>query len=349
MPPPNGQVWNIWIRLAHWAVALAFLAAMVTAGRPLELHARAGDIVVLYAALRLALALRGPASARFDPEWLSPRAWLDEVVALARLKPQDYPRHGPVGSAILVVFLASLVAAALSGAVTGVAHYGVASLWGGTPIEDAHVAPAAVRRDAVAADPAVGGTTVISRLPPPPADVDHPSAHVPDGWQQVHASMTWVAVWLLCLHLGWVLVNALVRRENRLMSMFTGLRHAALPPLPKREFPSAASEGRARPVVSDQRSEKDAARAEKDAARAEKEAMRAERDQRREEKARARDEARAAKRSGQADAALTDASVPEGDAPENDGAPSPAGEMRDDTRKTTRRAARDVALAGRDD
>lgn len=284
----NGRVWTLAIRLSHWIVALAFLAAVVTAGRPMALHVKAGGLVLLYAVVRTVLALRGPESYRFDPEMLSPRAWVAELRGLVTLKPLDHPRHGPIGSLILLLLLASLAFAAATGSVAGLARYGVVGIWGGTaPASDS----VSLRTDSVASDPAVGGTTVISRVPAQAEDAARPVS-VPDAVSAFHGTATDVALVILGIHVVWSIGVGAVRRENRLLSMFTGYRHSSMGPPPRPAFASApiaagsaAGEPRPRMVSYDPKAEKERARAEKNA----------QRERLREEKQRARDEKRSAK------------------------------------------------------
>jgi len=281
----NGRVWTIAIRLSHWVVALAFLAAVVTAGRPMALHVKAGGLVLLYAVVRGVLALRGPESYRFDPEMLSPRAWLAEIRGLVTLKPLDHPRHGPIGSVILLVLLASLAFAALTGSVAGLAHYGIAGIWGGTASAPE---PVHARTDTIATDPAVGGTTVITRVPTQSEEAARPSS-VPDAVAAFHGTATDLALVILGIHVVWSIGVGAVRRENRLLSMFTGYRHSAQVPPPRPVFASSpvsdSADSRPRAVAYDPKAEKERARAEKNA----------QRERLREEKQRARDEKRSAR------------------------------------------------------
>ena len=112
MATGSERVFDPLVRIGHWAGALAFLVAYVTAGRPLTLHARVGYVLAAYALWRLVWGLVGPSRARFSELLSSPRAYFDDLRGLVTARPIPYRGLGPVGSLLAVAYTWRVVEAA---------------------------------------------------------------------------------------------------------------------------------------------------------------------------------------------------------------------------------------------
>ncbi len=108
------SVWPVWQRALHWSLAASVLTALVVhEGGPV--HETAGWAALGLALLRVGLGLFGPTAARFSAFVRGPR----ETLAYARdLRAGRAPRllnHNPLGALMVVVLLAGVSVAGLSG------------------------------------------------------------------------------------------------------------------------------------------------------------------------------------------------------------------------------------------
>ncbi|WP_157955126.1 cytochrome b/b6 domain-containing protein [Halomonas denitrificans] len=116
------RVWDLPIRLFHWAlvgaVALSYYT-MKTPGAPfvfpVEIHARAGLVVLGLLLFRWGWALAGSRHARVWHFLYRPRAMLNYLRSLRRGSLPPYAGHNPLGGLAVLVMLVSLSVQALSG------------------------------------------------------------------------------------------------------------------------------------------------------------------------------------------------------------------------------------------
>lgn len=116
------NVWDGPVRLFHWAlvgsVALAFYTVKTDAAPfhfPIEVHARAGYVLVGLLLFRWLWGLVGTPHARFA-DFLYPSATLlDYLRRLLRGRPPVYTGHNPLGGLMVLLMLLSLSLQALSG------------------------------------------------------------------------------------------------------------------------------------------------------------------------------------------------------------------------------------------
>jgi len=115
--PVRVPVWDVPVRLFHWALAALVVFSFVTgklAGAWLEWHMRSGYAILTLLLFRLAWGIVGSRTARFASFVHGPgsvRAYLRD--ARARLRP--IPGHNPLGGWSVVTMLAALLAQAISG------------------------------------------------------------------------------------------------------------------------------------------------------------------------------------------------------------------------------------------
>lgn len=115
---PSTTVWDRFLRLAHWVLAVSVTIALVTGffgGLPrLWLHLIVGVAALVTLILRLIWGFTGPSSARFISFWPTPRG------VLAHLKGEDgrHLGHNPLGALMVFTFLGTIAALAVSGALS---------------------------------------------------------------------------------------------------------------------------------------------------------------------------------------------------------------------------------------
>jgi len=125
-------VWDPLVRVLHWAVAALVLTAFLSSDAK-HFHMAIGYAATALALLRIAWGFLGPRHARFRDFVHGPRAILDYLASLARLRAPRHLGHNPAGGAMIVALLGLIVLAGVSGWLSQTnAYFGV--LW----IEDVH-------------------------------------------------------------------------------------------------------------------------------------------------------------------------------------------------------------------
>ncbi|MDR5892552.1 cytochrome b/b6 domain-containing protein [Halomonas mongoliensis] len=116
------RVWDVPVRLFHWgmvgAVALAFYT-MKTPGYPfifpIDIHARAGYVLVGLLLFRWLWGLVGSYHARFTSFLHPPTTLFDYARRLLGGRPPSYAGHNPLGGIMVVVMMLSLSFQVISG------------------------------------------------------------------------------------------------------------------------------------------------------------------------------------------------------------------------------------------
>ena len=128
------QVWDLPLRVFHWALVLLVTAAISTGllgGAWMTWHARAGQAIAALLVFRLAWGLWGTRYARFVQFWPAPsRVW-----AYLRGRWQALG-HNPLGALSVFAVLALLIAQVLTG-LLGNDEIGFVGPWSGWVSEDA--------------------------------------------------------------------------------------------------------------------------------------------------------------------------------------------------------------------
>ena len=123
------RVWDPLVRIFHWSLALAFMAAYLSAEEWDDLHEFAGYTVAGLVAFRLVWGLVGSRNARFTSFVSGPRKTLNYLRLMVRGKPPRYLGHNPAGAAMIVALLLALTGTAVMGmALLG--HHGEGPLAG---------------------------------------------------------------------------------------------------------------------------------------------------------------------------------------------------------------------------
>lgn len=130
------KVWDPPIRIFHWTLAAAVLTALVS-DEDRTLHEAVGYIALGLIALRTIWGFLGPRHARFASFVRTPRAVLRYLGEIASGHPRRYLGHNPAGGAMILLLMAAVATAGLSGWLQQTDRFfGIAS------IEDLHRASA---------------------------------------------------------------------------------------------------------------------------------------------------------------------------------------------------------------
>lgn len=108
-------VWDPFIRLFHWALALAFCGAYVTGAGYYEPHLWLGYTVLALVLMRLPWGFLGPRHARFQDFVAGPQPTVAYAAALLRGRAARHLGHNPLGGWMIVLLLLVLTVTAISG------------------------------------------------------------------------------------------------------------------------------------------------------------------------------------------------------------------------------------------
>lgn len=109
------MVWDPLIRIFHWLLAVCFAAAYLLEDERIMLHLVAGAVITGLIVFRLVWGIAGTRHARFADFLYKPREVLAHLGQLMRLKAGNHVGHTPAGSVMIFVLIAGLIALCLSG------------------------------------------------------------------------------------------------------------------------------------------------------------------------------------------------------------------------------------------
>lgn len=179
------KVWDPLVRLFHWSLVLAFFTAFITEEDFLGIHSFAGYTLFGLLLLRIVWGLIGTRHARFRDFIYSPTAIRQFIGDTFRLKARRYLGHNPAGGAMILFMLVSL----LITTITGMGVYGA----------EEQLGPMA---SWFSAGPGFWG----------------------EALEETHEFFANFSLLLVFVHVGGVIVESLIHRENLVKSMFTGLK-----------------------------------------------------------------------------------------------------------------------------
>lgn len=126
-------VWDLPLRLFHWAVVICVAGSWTTAELGVEWfdwHKRFGYAMVVLVAFRLAWGFVGPEHARFANFVRGPRAVLGYLRGLASREPVQTVGHSPLGALAVLAMLALLAVQGLTGLFANDAIFNNGPLYG---------------------------------------------------------------------------------------------------------------------------------------------------------------------------------------------------------------------------
>ena len=109
------RVWDPFVRTLHWALALTFAVAWLSAEDSERLHDLAGYVAGALVLARVAWGFLGPGYARFSQFVRSPGAVAAYLRSIAAGSQRRFIGHNPAGGAMIVALLASMAATAATG------------------------------------------------------------------------------------------------------------------------------------------------------------------------------------------------------------------------------------------
>jgi len=194
------KVWDISVRVFHWALVAFFALAYITGEIETEtLHAYAGYAIIALLCYRIIWGLIGTKYARFANFIYSPAKIMAYLKSLFTKHPKHYLGHNPAGGVMVMLLLVSLIAIS----------------WTGLKAYEAE------GKGPLAAVPAI-----TLSIPVAQADDDWEyNRHGNKGdefWEEAHEATVYFMLLLIALHLGGVVASSLLHRENLARAMVTG-------------------------------------------------------------------------------------------------------------------------------
>ncbi len=180
------RVWDPLVRFFHWSLASAFLIAFITEEDLLSVHSWAGYLILTLLVIRFVWGFIGTTHARFSDFVYRPATIKAFLKDTLMLRAKRYIGHNPAGGAMVILLMISLLITAGSGLLL----FGAAEQSG--PLAHWFVA------DSFWADPL----------------------------EEVHEFFANFTMLLVVIHVGGVVVESLIHRENLVSAMITGFKQA---------------------------------------------------------------------------------------------------------------------------
>lgn len=198
------RVWDPFVRISHWTMAVAFFVAYFTEDDVLTLHVWAGYTVGALVVMRVLWGFVGPRHARFSDFLYGPWAVWQYLLDLFAFRARRYLGHSPAGGAMVLALLLG----------------SAATVWSGLElyaVED-NAGPLA----ALSSEPIVSAAHANDEDREPDPEREHGDDNEEDFWEEIHESLANLTLVLVLLHITGVLFASVVHRENLVASMVTG-------------------------------------------------------------------------------------------------------------------------------
>lgn len=197
------RVWDVFVRVAHWALVAGFFVAYFTEDELLPIHVWAGYIVGAIVVLRVAWGFVGPEYARFSNFMYSPAKVVGYLGSLIRRDATRYLGHSPAGGAMVILLLVSLAGTVWSGLTVYGYEQGAGPLAGVLVGETA--ASGALQNGRQAGE-----------------ETESAFEGKEEYWEEMHEFFANLTLALVGLHIAGVLLASFVHRENLPWAMVTG-------------------------------------------------------------------------------------------------------------------------------
>ena len=130
---PSVKVWDLPVRLCHWALAACVLANLAFTESGSDLHELAGYTAVGIVAFRLLWGLIGSRHARFSDFWPTPARLKAHWQQLKHGQTSPHPGHNPFGALMMLALWAVVLGLGISGYLMGTDRF-----WADDAVEAIH-------------------------------------------------------------------------------------------------------------------------------------------------------------------------------------------------------------------
>jgi len=205
------RVWDLFVRVFHWTLVVAYAVAYLTEDDAILVHVWAGYVVGALIVLRILWGFVGTRHARFSDFAYGPRAALRYMFSLVTFRAERHLGHSPAGAAMVYALIASLLLAVATGLlVYGAENKGpLAPLFAGNAVPIVTASIITVIPAAYAAESDGNGQS-------------KKRERRNKFWEDIHEVVANLTLFLVFIHIGGVALASLVHRENLPWAMFTG-------------------------------------------------------------------------------------------------------------------------------
>lgn len=197
------RIWDPFVRLFHWTVAIGFFVAYLTEDDVLSVHVWAGYVVGPLVLVRVVWGFIGPRHARFTDFIYRPGTVLTYMRDLPRARSKRYLGHSPAGGAMVIALLIALAATVF----TGLVVYA----------ENERAGPLA---------PMYSSRTIVPTITAAEDNDSRGRSRRRRGrgsdFEDIHEVMANLTLALVIFHVFGVLLASIVHRENLVWAMITG-------------------------------------------------------------------------------------------------------------------------------
>lgn len=198
------KVWDITVRIFHWALVVGFIIAYVSGEEEDLLHIYSGYIVFALILFRILWGFIGTRYARFWNFVYGPEATATYVKSIFSGKPIHYLGHNPIGGWMVILMLVSLFAVSWSGLELYASE-------GKGPLANADI-------------------SLINHALANGDDDDERDEHDDDEnepeddefWEDIHEALAEITLFLVFAHIIGVLIASVIHKENLVRAMITG-------------------------------------------------------------------------------------------------------------------------------
>ena len=207
------KVWDITIRVFHWALVGFYALAFISSENIPKLHGFFGYSVLFLVLFRILYGFVGSKYARFSDFLYRPSQIADYLKGLLIGRPKHYIGHNPAGGFMIVILLLSLLSLTL----TGLKAYGVK---GHGPLAKNEISFMA----SAFADSGDKKNHDEHDSRKRPSQKNHRTEknEKDEFWEEVHETIAHFTLFLISIHVLGVLASSLVHRENLIKAMITG-------------------------------------------------------------------------------------------------------------------------------
>lgn len=213
--PKSINVWDIFVRVFHWALVGSIIGMYISAKKMNSVHIRLGYLVIALVLARIVWGFIGTKHARFGDFLYRPAEIYQYLKSLFTGKPIHYIGHNPAGGLMILVMLIALLSTAFAGLKTIAAD-------GKGPL--AHTSQSLLSSAYADEDEHEGD------------EKNHPKfqrdVEKHEFWEEIHEGMTSVMLFLIFIHICGVLASSWLHKENLILSMITGKKKSAQGPTP---------------------------------------------------------------------------------------------------------------------
>ena len=207
------KVWDIAIRVFHWALVVCFAIAFINSEESRKLHVIFGYSLVFLVLFRILYGFVGTKYARFSDFLYHPAQIGDYLKGLLIGRPTHYIGHNPAGGFMIFIMLLSLLLLTL----TGLKAYGGG---GHGPLANHEIS---FMTNAFADSDDKENHDKHNNLERRSQKYNRTEKNEKDEfWEGVHEIVAYFTLFLVSIHIMGVLVSSLVHRENLIRAMITG-------------------------------------------------------------------------------------------------------------------------------